>query len=54
MPQGQKSLCLIQFWVVSFSPFSAPAPSFLSMQYKELGYYGKQGKNVENFGTKSV
>ena len=39
--------------VSSLFPFSSPAlPSFLSVQYTELDYYGRLGKNVKNVCNK--
>ena len=60
MPQGHSPLGVIHFTGLSkrngtmlresFCPVTAPAamlPSFLSLQYKELGYYGRLGKKVD-------
>ena len=53
MAKVQKPLCLIPFRVNPFSHFQPlPFPSFLSLQYKELGYYGRKGKKVDIFWNK--
>ena len=45
MPQCQKPLCLIHFWVIPFSLFlPLLPPSFLSLHYKEMVYYGRLDK----------
>ena len=56
MPQGQKHLCHIHFWVNPFSPFLAPAPSFfpLSGGNKKLDLPVWKIKRWKHFVTKSV
>ena len=57
MPPGQIScdLCVIHFWRVPFSHLmSLLLPSFLSLQCKELGYYGRLDKKVDIFCDKII